>query len=168
MNKLVPVLITLLFFSCSSQEINQKENEKEIEKALEGLEERQEVDFGPSRKDSSALQFIDRSESYGLSGLSASSIMMVHLNDDDFIDMVLIRDYFSQAQFYLFNPKQNKFQKIDSLFDSNFKASYIVFTDFNKDGVTDAMSAVLNQKTELSQKINSSLSWGIKTGCGSL
>lgn len=152
MKYLLFVFITQLLFGCSSQEVNQKENEREIEKALEGLEERKDVDFGPSRKDQAAMQFIDKSEKYGLSGLKASSIMLVHLNQDDYIDLVLVEDYFSQAKFFLFNPKKNKFIQIESLFSKNLKSSYIVFSDFNKDGVTDALSAVLNQKTELSQK----------------
>jgi hypothetical protein len=152
MKYLAFVFFTQLLLGCSSQEIDQKENEREIEQALEGLEERKEVDFGPSRKDQAALQFLDKSEKYGLNGLSASTIMLVHLNQDEYIDLVLIEDYFSQAKFFLFDSKKNKFTPIESLFNKNIKSSYIVFTDFNKDGITDALSAVLNQKTELSQK----------------
>jgi len=150
--------LTLLFIfaqvisSCSSVDLELKNNERDIEQALEGLESRVEVDYGPTVKEQNSLQFIDKSEDYGLNNLSASTIMLVHLNKDDFIDLVLIDEYFSQATFFLFSPKQKKFNKIDSLFDQAFKSSYIIFTDIDNDGITDALSGVLNQKTELSQK----------------
>tara|TARA_B100001971_G_scaffold61895_1_gene56838 strand:- start:35657 stop:37456 length:1800 start_codon:yes stop_codon:yes gene_type:complete len=153
MNKIFLFLFTqVLFLSCSSKPVfNSDDSDREIDKALEGLEQRKEVDYGPTLNDSN-LQFIDKAQEYGLGGVNASSLMLVDLNFDGHSDLVTISDYFSQASFYLYDPKAKKFNLISSLFDNPIKSSFIVFADFNKDGITDALSGVLNQKTELSQK----------------
>lgn len=152
MKNLVAILFTqVIFFSCSQVEYDPSAADKEIDKALKGLEARKEVNYGPNIS-SDNLQFIDKTQSYGLENLSASTLMLVDLNKDGHSDLVTISDYFSQPTFYLYNPKEKKFREIPSLFDNPLKSSFIIFTDFDKDGITDALSSVLNQKTELSQK----------------
>ena len=152
MKSSITKLFTLvILIACSSAKYDSAEADREIDKALKGLDQRKEVNYGPHRQGDD-LQFVDKTDLYGLSNIEASSMMAVDLNNDGFNDLVTIVDYFSQARFFLFDPKKNKFNEIESLFDRPVKASFILFADFNKDGVVDALSSVLNQKTELSQK----------------
>lgn len=142
----------LVLTNCASKpEYDQVSADKEIDKALEGLEQRKEVNYGPTLNDSN-LQFINKAKEYGIEDINASSIMLVDLNFDGFSDLVTVSDYFSQASFYLYDPKKKFFNPIKNLFNNPLKSSFIVFADIDKDGISDAISVVLNQKTELSQK----------------
>lgn len=137
--------------ACSSSD---KWNPKSLDNALATLDKEEKVNYGPQLipEQKSRTGFIDQTEQYGLSGLSASSIMAVDFNGDEFTDLAIIRDYFSQPEFFLFNPTSKKFEKIDSLFSEPIKASFILFYDLNGDKITDALTGVLNQGAEVSER----------------
>jgi len=60
-------------------------------------------------------------------------------------------DHYSIPEFYQFNRKKKQFIKIDSPFEDVLRASFLLFADFDRDGVKDIILITLNQKTELTQ-----------------
>lgn len=110
----------------------------------------QTINYGPTLKDGGS--FVDKTEEYGLSGLKAVSFNSVDLNGDGHSDLVILPTYYSRPKFYLWNPKVNKFEpwEHDPL-PLDFKASFLLFADLNKDGIPDIVSGLLNQKSEVSQ-----------------
>ncbi len=101
-------------------------------------------------KSKPSTQFLDKTDSYGLLGISAYNINIIDLNGDDYSDLVVIPSFYSQPKFYLFDIHQKKFIQTKSPFNKTFKASYILFYDLNQDKIIDAITGVLNQETELS------------------
>ena len=149
MLKLKSHLLLLLLVSCSI--FKDKDHEQDVlGSALKTMENQRTVNYGPSLK--ASTEFIDKTEQYGLKDLDATYIGAIDLNEDNFTDLVLIREYFSQPEFYFFNPSKNKFEKTESLFEKVPKASYALFYDFNGDNVLDVVIGVLNQKTEVSKR----------------
>lgn len=104
--------------------------------------------MGPTQIGKSPL-FVDKTYEYGLSDVSAVHIYSVDLNADQATDLVVLPDYFSIPEFYLFNKKSKKFEKIDFPFDQTLRASYLQFADVNKDNIQDVLVGVLNQNTAL-------------------
>ncbi len=99
-----------------------------------------------------ATIFLDKTNDYGLSDLNAVAMNAVDLNFDGRTDVVLLQNYYSRPKFYIFNAKKNKFElwAHDPL-PGDFKASYLLFYDMNKDKVPDLISGVLNQRSEVGQ-----------------
>ncbi|MCO4755069.1 MAG: VCBS repeat-containing protein [Bacteriovoracaceae bacterium] len=145
----INVYCTLLLFitSCSS---NKEWDSSSVSSAMKTMEKERKVDYSPSKKENTA--FIDKTESFGLAAAEATNIKVVDLNNDNYSDLVLIEDYFSQPVFYFYNSKLSKFEKRESLFDNPPKASFVLFYDFNGDQIKDALIGVLNQKTEISKR----------------
>lgn len=105
--------------------------------------------FGPTKK--SETPFVDKTKEYGLMGIEGVAFYAVDLNGDYISDLVVLPRYFSAPQFYLFDKRGKKFQKWDhDPFKIPVKASFLLFYDFNNDGVMDVLLSVLNQKTEAS------------------
>jgi enediyne biosynthesis protein E4 len=123
----------------------------EISQELESLSKKvQSINFGPTLKEEAI--FADRTDSYGLSDLYAVAMNAVDLNFDGKTDLILLPTYYSRPKFYVFNPQSKKFQpwEHDPL-PSDFKASFILVYDLNKDRIPDMISSVLNQRSEVSQ-----------------
>ncbi len=138
------LFIFSLIFSCSTTE--KVFNPSELSSSLDSLKEKT-YESGPSAAGASG--FIDKTEQYGLSGITAANFNVVDLNSDGFSDLVILPEHYAQPDFYLFDVHKGRFEKTESLFDVNLKASYFLFYDLDNDNVLDAIAGVLNQKTEL-------------------
>ncbi len=141
-------------FSCSSPGPDKKSADEEalaLDEELDSLSKKvQVINFGPTVKEGG--HFVDKTDAYGLSGLQAVSFNAVDLNFDGFTDLVLLPTYYSRPKFLLFNPSTKKFKP--SSFDplpSDFKSSFLVIVDMNKDTIPDLLSVILNQRSEVSQ-----------------
>ena len=153
--KLLPSLVGgLLFFilGCSTtQEISLDEESIKLSEELDSLSRKvQIVNFGPTLKTGGV--FVDKTKEYGLSDLFAVTFNAVDLNLDGKSDLVLLPTYYSRPKFFVFNPASRKYisWKHDPL-PLDFKASFLLFYDVNKDKTVDLIAGVLNQRSEVSQ-----------------
>ena len=96
--------------------------------------------------------FVDKTDTVGLSGLSASALYAVDINLDGYTDLIYLDGFYDRPKFMLWNQSEKKFQAHDLLGDLKVEASFLVFADFNKDGKWDFLSGVLNQKGELTPR----------------
>lgn len=150
-----PLFGALCFlFACSSPAPVKKSTDEEslaLDEELNSLSKKvQTMNFGPTLKEGGT--FKDKTSEYGLSGHQAVSFNAVDLNFDGFTDLVLLPTYYSRPKFLIFDEKKKQF--IPSPFDplpGDFKSSFIVIVDMNKDSVPDLLSVVLNQRSEVSQ-----------------
>jgi hypothetical protein len=143
----------LLFSSCSSHAPKKSKDEEALalDEELDTLSKKvQTINYGPTLKQGGS--FVDKTDAYGLSGLQAVSFNAVDLNFDGYTDLVLLPTYYSRPRFYLFEPTKKKFLATgyDPL-PEDFKSSFLVIVDMNKDHVPDLLSVVLNQRSEVSQ-----------------
>lgn len=145
-------LLLILSFSCSKlPEKSSDEESIRLSEELDSLSKKvQVVNFGPTLKEGG--QFIDRTAELGLSNLVAVTFNALDLNFDGYTDLVILPTYYSRPKFYLWNKSNQKFElwNHDPL-PNDFKASFMIFNDFNKDKVPDLISGVLNQRSEVSQ-----------------
>jgi hypothetical protein len=144
-------LLSLLIFSCSSP-IKKSSDEESIKlsEELDALSKKAPMNFGPTLKQPGT--FIDKTADYGLANLFAMAMNAIDFNFDGFTDLVILPTYYSRPKFYAWNQKINKFElwSHDPL-PADFKASFMLFYDMNKDRIPDLVSGVLNQRSEVSQ-----------------
>ena len=138
--------------SCSSL-VPQSKDEASIEltQELNSLTQKaQQTNYGPTLKEGGS--FLDKTAAYGLDGLEAVAFNAVDLNFDGFTDLIVLPTYYSRPKFFLMDAVQKKFilWKHDPL-PADFKASFLIVHDFNKDQVPDIVASVLNQRSEISQ-----------------
>ncbi len=110
----------------------------------------QTVNYGPTVRESGS--FIDRTEALGLGGLQAVALNAVDIDRDGYSDLAILPTYYSRPRFYLWNPRDQRFVlwTHDPL-PADFKASFLVFADLNRDRIPDLVSGVLNQRSEVGQ-----------------
>ena len=153
-NYLPSLLGGLLFFalSCSSTPDKSVDEESiKLSEELDSLSKKvQTVNYGPTLKQGGV--FADKTNDYGLKDLYAVSFNAIDLNLDGKTDLVLLPTYYSRPKFMLFNNVEKKFLpwKHDPL-PADFKASFLLFYDVNKDKTLDLIAGVLNQRSEVSQ-----------------
>lgn len=140
-------LFIFLAVACSTP-VKQKTVEQELESSLK-LIGGKSINYGPSVSTSEIYK--DVTKELGLSDLLANNFNIVDLNFDGYPDIVIIPEYYSQPIFLVYRPKLSKFERIASTLNQKIKATFLVFNDFNKDGVIDVLVGVLNQKTELEE-----------------
>ncbi len=151
---LPPVLGGIFLLNLSCSQIPQMSHDEESIKLSEELDDLskkiQPVNYGPLQKNESG--FIDKTNEYGLQGLEAIALNAVDINFDGFTDLVIVPSYYSRPKFLIFNPKEKKFSpwSHDPL-PLDFKATFILIYDLNRDKVPDILSGVLNQRSEVSQ-----------------
>jgi len=152
LNKALSLGLIFYFSSCTripliSGSHNQQDKKKALKKSR--LEINQSV--SPTKK-IMKNGFFDRTEEYGLSGFEAVTINAIDINRDGWSDLVFLPNYYSRPKFLIFDSKIKKFVlwNHDPL-PMDFKASYLLFNDVNKDGIIDLISAVFNQKSEVSK-----------------
>lgn len=105
-------------------------------------------DMGPAKK---SKIFKDVTKEYGLLGVKAVHLYAVDFNHDGATDLVVLEDFYSHPKFYLFDKKLMKFILTKNPFDEIVRASYLVFADFDHDGILDVLVGSLNQKSEITQ-----------------
>lgn len=142
----------VFFLGCSSApEKSADEASIELSSELDSLSKKVQVtNFGPTLPDGGV--FRDKTKEYGLEGLSAVSFNAVDFNFDGFTDLVIVPTYYSRPKFYVYQPKTKNFKlwEHDPL-PLDFKTSFILMYDINKDRVIDLIAGVLNQRSEVSQ-----------------
>ncbi|MFZ4713524.1 MAG: FG-GAP repeat domain-containing protein [Bacteriovoracaceae bacterium] len=106
-------------------------------------------EFGPSRKN--AGWFTDVTEDYGLKGIKAVHTYAVDLDNDGFTDIITLASNASEPEFYFWNATQKKFEKSYNPFLEGVRASFLLFYDFDKDGIKDVLVGVLNAHSELTK-----------------
>ncbi len=148
-----PHLWGLLFLlSCSSApQKSEDEAAIELSEELDSLTKKAEaINYGPVLKEGGS--FVDKTKEYGLENLKSMTMNAVDLNFDGKTDLVLLPTYYSRPKFFIFDPALKKFSpwSHDPL-PLDFKASYVLFYDVNKDNVVDLIAGVLNQRSEISQ-----------------
>jgi hypothetical protein len=146
-------LTVFLITSCSTPRPRFSVDEESIKlsEELEALSKKvQNPTYGPTVKE--AGTFVDKTTDYGLKDLFAVTFNAIDFNFDGFTDLVILPTYYSRPKFYVWDPVKNKFELWghDPL-PLDFKASFLLFYDLNKDSVPDLISGVLNQRSEVSQ-----------------
>jgi len=107
------------------------------------------VEYGPTQPGGG---FVDKTSSYGLEDLFAVSFNAVDLNFDGFTDLIILPTYYSRPRFFIFHPKEKKFKLWENdPIPVDFKASFLVVADLNRDRIPDIVSAVLNQRSEVTK-----------------
>lgn len=131
--------------SCSSpkKETVTKKNQVPTPKKIEPL------NAGPSMK-AQVEGLEDVTEALGLKGESATHLYAVDWNGDGRVDLVTLPEFYGPPQFYLF--KKGRFVKEEvSPLEAAVRASFLVFADFDKDGLLDLITVTLNQKSALNK-----------------
>ncbi len=139
----------LVFFliSCSTSK-----NNPVIKNNLNQNKKTQKIISGPTNKNVNSI-FKDKTSKYGLSGKKATHLYAVDFNNDNYTDIVLLKNYYSLIEFYKFDKNLKKFRKLSyNPFNRNTKASFMKFYDFNKDGIKDVLLGTFNSKGEYSTK----------------
>lgn len=141
----------LLTFGCSTPKKSADEESIKLSEELASLSYKDKpVNYGPTLRDGGA--FVDKTEQYGLGNLFAVTFNAVDFTLDGKTDLVILPTYYSRPKFLVFDPQTKKFShwKHDPL-PNDFKASFMLFYDVNKDKVLDLIAGVLNQRSEVSQ-----------------
>ena len=143
----------LFLISCSSKapRLSLDEESISLNEELDSLSKKiQVINFGPTLKEGGS--FTDKTKEYGLENLSGVAFNAVDVNLDGKTDLVILPTYYSRPKFLIFDPLSKKFSEWshDPL-PADFKASYLLFSDVNKDKIVDVIVGVLNQRSEVGQ-----------------
>ena len=145
-------LLSLLLVSCSSTSKKSVDEESiRLSEELESLSKKvQVINYGPTLKQGGSFE--DKTMEFGLDGLYAVTFNAVDLNFDGHTDLVILPTYYSRPKFYVWKQAASMFEpwSHDPL-PMDFKASFMLFYDMNKDKIPDLISGVLNQRSEVSQ-----------------
>lgn len=159
-------LLSLSLIGCSSpSKKSSDEDAIKLSEELDSLSKKVQVtNYGPTLKEGGS--FVDKTTDYGLNDLFAVTFNAVDLNFDGHTDLVILPTYYSRPKFYIFDPAAKKFKpwEHDPL-PLDFKASFILIYDLNKDRIPDLLAGVLNQRSEVSQipiKLYQGSVWGGK------
>lgn len=142
----------LLLISCSTSSRKSEDEESiRLSEELESLSKKvQVINYGPTLKEGGVFE--DKTNKYGLENLYAVTFNAVDLTFDGHTDLVVLPTYYSRPKFLIWNREANKF--IPWTHDPlplDFKASFMLFYDMNKDKIPDLVAGVLNQRSEVSQ-----------------
>jgi hypothetical protein len=144
--------LLVFLFSCSTPELKSKDEESiRLAEELDSLSKKVQVtNFGPTQKGTTAFQ--DKTADYGLENLFAVTFNAIDFNFDGYTDLVILPTYYSRPKFFAWNPGLSKFEPAkDDPLPLDFKASFLLFYDMNRDRIPDLVAGVLNQRSEVSQ-----------------
>ena len=148
-----PILLGLLILiSCAViPQKNVDEESIKLSEELDSLSKKIEpVNYGPTIGQDAI--FIDKTNDYGLSNLIAVSFNAIDLNFDGYTDLIILPTYYSRPQFLIWNKSSGKFEVWDhDPLPLDFKASFMLLYDLNKDSIPDLLTGVLNQRSEVGQ-----------------
>jgi enediyne biosynthesis protein E4 len=145
-------LLPFFLVSCSSPPKKSADEESiKLSEELDSLSKKiQAVNYGPTLKQGGTFQ--DKTSAYGLDNLYAVTFNAIDLNFDGHTDLVILPTYYSRPKFYVWNKILEKFEPwTNDPLPLDFKASFMLFYDMNKDKIPDLISGVLNQRSEVSQ-----------------
>jgi hypothetical protein len=144
-----PLLAGLFLLGCSSIVKFQDSEAKKLQREL-AKKAKVSVNYGPTLKEGGP--YVDKTREYGLEGLQAVAFNAVDLNLDGYTDLSVLPTYYSRPKILLYNPSEKKFIPWDNdPFPVDFKASFLLYYDVNRDRVPDVISGVLNQRSEVSK-----------------
>ncbi len=113
------------------------------------LSEQKKKSYGPT---STSSFFKDKTKEYGLENVQGERFFAVDFNNDTYTDLVILPSNYAIPVFYRFDKKEKKFLKLNYFpFPNSIRASFLVFHDFDKDGILDVIVGVFNQRIELMQ-----------------
>lgn len=150
--KYCKLIFIVFLISCSTNKKNNNQNRDLLDTELKNLDKKQNDFNWENTKKIPNPQFVNKTSEYGLDKVKAQYFNLVDLNNDNYSDLVVLKTYFSKPEFYFFDKKTKKFNKVDSLFEEAVSASFLLFYDFDNDGIVDVLVGVLNQKSELSKR----------------
>jgi len=143
--QLLLILLTFAGSSCSSKKVASIKTGEE--QALRPAPK--PIISGPTKPEN-AKKLLDKTKEYGLLFESATHLYAVDWSGDGKTDLVILPDYYSPPKFLKYSEGQFLGVKSSPL-EEGIRASFLVFADFNKDGLLDMIIATLNQKTELNK-----------------
>lgn len=144
------LIFSILGCSTPSKKSADEESIK-LSEELDSLSKKvQLTNYGPTLKEGGS--FVDKTNDYGLSNLFAVTFNAIDFTFDGMTDLVILPTYYSRPKFYAWSNSKKKFELWghDPL-PLDFKASFMLFYDMNKDKIPDLVSGVLNQRSEVSQ-----------------
>ena len=144
--------LLFLNYSCSSAPKKSADEESiNLSEELASLSKKiLTQNYGPTLKEEGV--FLDKTADYGLSDLFAVTFNAVDLNFDGKTDLVTLPTYYSRPKFFIFEPATKKYLPwAHDPLPADFKASFLLFYDINKDKTIDILAGVLNQRSEVSQ-----------------
>ena len=123
---------------------------------------KQEISYGPT---SASSFFKNKTKEYGLENVQGERFFAVDFNNDTYTDLVVLPNNYSIPKFYRFDQNENKFLELKkNPFPQVLRASFLVFHDFDKDGILDVIVGILNKKTELRKRPLRLFKGNIKNG----
>lgn len=133
--------------SCSRLPIIGKNWKGEDQKTIK---KEKEISFSPTTKGNG--QFKDVTEKYGLKDIEGVTFYAVDFDSDGYTDLVVLPDFYSIPQFYHFNEHKKKFEQLNyAPLARDVWASYIIFNDYNRDGIVDMVLGAPKRETSLDQ-----------------
>lgn len=87
----------------------------------------------------------------GLELKKATQLYAVDFDQDGYSDLALLPEHYSIPEFYRYVPNAKTFVPIPSPFDEVLRASFLLFYDFDNDGIRDCIVGTLNQQTEITR-----------------
>jgi enediyne biosynthesis protein E4 len=143
-NKICILFFSLILWGCASSPDETKPVEEPVSQEPEPLV------FAPQTPSSS---FIDKTAEYGLEGVAGVRFYAVDLNNNNHTDLVVLPDFYSIPQFYFFDAQLKKFVlQSDLALPGGQRSSFLLFMDFNQDGIIDVISVTLNQRSQLTPR----------------
>jgi hypothetical protein len=140
--KKTSLLLCLLFVSCAQKAIKVEETAPNKAQSVAPVVLERSVPKGRS--------FIDATASLGLNEVRATNSYAVDFDNDGHTDLVILPNYFSVPDFYRYLPAQKKYEKLaENPFSEVLRASFLLFADFDRDGVLDVLMGTLNQRSAL-------------------
>ncbi len=151
--------LTLTYSSCSSgpePRVLSPKEEQAIKDSLGSLKSLEtpknlvKLNPGPSKK---SVSFVESKANYGLGPLVATNLSLGDLDGDGHLDLISAPFILGPPEFWRFNPKLKKFEKMAELPLSSIpRAHFYAIEDLDRDGVNDIIVGMMNQKSELSSK----------------
>ena len=105
---------------------------------------------GPTQSPNPAF-FSDVTAKIGLKLKSATQIYAVDFDNDGYTDLAILPEHYSVPEFFRFVPEAKTFVSVPSPFDEVLRASFLLFYDFDNDGIRDCLVGTLNQQTEMTR-----------------
>ena len=127
-----------LALSCGSSKTTSNQIISDQFQKIESKLRISDLNTQPMGGKSKNLMYADWTKKFFNSTVIAQKIYLVDLNQDGFTDLVTLEEKYSSPRVHFFAPKVKKFVRSKlQIFPKGFKASFLYFDDFNKDGTVD-------------------------------